>query len=129
MQFNSKYTYEVRFGSPVHVWSTVTEKGGMHLHISDHGAEHAKKYGEQYSGGIEMHWRSPPDYMQGQPPSHDDCDLLHTPCWHDGSSLQVTDTWIPRWRASPDDHDRMFRLLESELEEQLAEPGDDGGAA
>jgi hypothetical protein len=108
----------------MHAWSMVGAKGAVHLHITDYG----EKYGTQYSGGIETHWRSPPECMQDQPPSQDTCWLLHCPCWHDGSALQVTEFWIPRWLAmqleSPDYHNAMFALLESEMAGKFADAVD-----
>jgi len=44
---------------------------------------------EKPSGGIELHYQIPPDYMDDQAPSHQDCWLLNSPCWHDGSSLAI----------------------------------------
>ena len=117
--YRFKYTYESLHGNATHIWSAVGARGAIHLHITDYGEEHGQKYGQRYSGGIETHWRAPPEYMQDQPPSQDECWLLHCPCWHDGSSLQVSEFWIPRWLASPDDHDAMFALLESEMAGQF----------
>lgn len=107
-KYRCTYEYTVRHGWPFHVWTLVGARGGIHLHISDRGEK--DEYG-RYSGGIEIHHRSPPEYMQDQPPSHDECHVLKAPCWHDGSSLQASERWIPAWLADPHDHDRMFRLL------------------
>lgn len=110
-RFRCKYTYERRFGKPRHIWTLIGARGAIHLHITDRGEGH----GERYWGGIELHWRSPPERMRDQPPSEDTCWLLCAPCWHDGSSLQVVEFWLPRWLDSPNDHDAMFALLESEM--------------
>jgi hypothetical protein len=107
--YRCKYEYEYRFGHPQHTWSVVGACGGLHLHIMDYGAD--AKYGEQFQGGIEIHYRQPPDYMCDQAPSHDECWLLKQPCWHDGSSLQVSEYWIPLWRVDPTNHVRMFEML------------------
>ncbi|KKM06547.1 hypothetical protein LCGC14_1742930 [marine sediment metagenome] len=121
--FRFKYSYEPRFRHPMHTWSMVGAKGAVELHITDYGEEHQQEYGQRFSGGIETHWRSPPAHLQDQPPSQDTCWLLHCPCWHDGSSLQASEFWIPRWidimLASPADHDAMFALLESEMAGQF----------
>lgn len=121
-KYRSKYEYSCPFGRPRHVWSSVGAQGAMHLHISDCGEEHERKYGERYSGGIEIHYRTPPS---NRAPDHDQCWLLKGPCWHDGSSLAATEHWIPLWLASPEDHDRMFHLLEAELEERVPFAGSD----
>lgn len=110
--YRSKYEYEYRFGHPEHTWSVVCAEGGIHLHISDYGKDN--KYGERFQGGIEIHYRKPPGYMRHDAPSHDNCWLIGGPCWHDGSSLQASERWIPIWVGSENDHDRMFRLLEHE---------------
>ncbi len=123
-RYRCKYSYEHKFGHPLHLWSMVGAKGAVHLHISDLGEQFEQDHGRRYTGGIETHWRSPPDYMQDQPPSQDECWLLHCPCWHDGSSLQVIEFWIPRWLAAPNDHDAMFALLESEMARQFATESD-----
>lgn len=121
MKWRAKYEYSVQFGNPKHCWSIVGPVSGLHLHITDHGEKHAEKYGERYSGGFEIHHRVPPAYMEDQAPSYDDCWLLHCPCWRDGSSLQVSEFWIPLWQADPHDHDRMFEALISDAESRQSE--------
>lgn len=119
MKYRSKYEFSMQFGHAYHVWSVVARHIGMHLHICDYGETDEKKLGERYSGGIEIHYRQPPDYMKDEAPSNDNCWLLKAPCWHDGSSMQVTDTWIPRWRGlvgRPDEHVQMLEFLEYEVE-------------
>lgn len=123
-KYRCKYEYECRFGQPFHQWSLVAADGGLHLHITDLGIKHEEKYHERYSGGIEVHWRSPPDYMKDKPPSHDECWLLKCPCWHDGSSLQVSEFWIPKWLALKGDQDAMFELLESDMSNRFGEVDD-----
>lgn len=118
MKLRWKYELTWPFRGPVHTWSVIGPRAAMHLHIHDHGEEYGKKYGERYSGGIEMHYRSPPEYMQDQPPSHDHCHLLQCPCWHDGSILRATEYWIPMWLQSPDDHARILQAIENELIER-----------
>ncbi len=116
MNYRYKYTYERRFGSPLHIWSAVGAKGGIHLHITDHDAEHEQKYGVRYSGGVEEHRRSPPDYKRTDAPDHDECWLLKCPCWCDGSSLYATETALPFWLVEPHNHDRMFDWLKAEMD-------------
>lgn len=114
-KYRCKYNYEVVFDSPRHTWSVIGANAGLHLHITD-GKRYAQSEDMRYSGGIEIHYRYPPEYMQDQPPSQDKCWLLKCPCWHDGSSLQASEIWIPRWLMDPHDHDRMFRGLCHDLD-------------
>lgn len=117
MRHRCKYEYTNEYNAR-HLWSVVGRHGAIHLHISDMGKERSEKYcTEQFSGGIEIHYRQPPSYMRNDAPSQDRCWLLQGPCWHDGSSLQVSESWIPRWRASPHDHERMFTMLKSEYDD------------
>lgn len=117
MTYRCQYIYSRPFGWPVHVWELVGSAGGLHLHIRD-----TEGVGDcdRYIGGIEVHYRSPPDYMRDQPPSHDECHVLKAPCWHDGSSMQATDIWIPMWESVGHDNDRMFELLSAEADKRLA---------
>ncbi len=118
MKFRSKYEFTVEL-HPRH-WSVVGRHLAIHLHISDLGKLLGKEGRDRYSGGIEIHYRQPPEYMENDAPSQDRCWLLKAPCWHDGSSMQVTDKWIPHWlefRGAPDEHERMFTLLATEVEE------------
>ena len=109
MKYRSKYEFTTDFSTPNHVWTVIGRHLAIHLHISelkDHGP----------SGGIEYHYREPPEHMKDDAPSQDRCWLLKAPCWHDGSSMQVTDYWIPQWQKSPHDHARMLALLEIAME-------------
>ena len=110
-RYRCKYEYAYRFDHPMHLWSLLGARGGLHLWITDHGEEHERKCGNRYLGGIEIHYRRPPEYMRDQPPSQDECWLLCAPCWHDGSSLQAMERWIPLWLVAPHDHERMFQGL------------------
>ncbi len=119
MKFRNKYEFSMEIHNPRHVWSVIGRHLAIHLHISDLGNLLGKEACDRYSGGIEIHYRQPPDYMKDDAPSNDRCWLLKAPCWHDGSSLQVTERWIPHWlelRGAPDEHERMFALLEAEIE-------------
>lgn len=109
MKYRSKYEYSRPFGNPTHVWSVIGRHLAIHLRIVDLG-DHG------LSGGIELHFREPPEYMAEDAPSHDRCELLQGPCWHDGSSMQATERWIPFWQLAPHEHERMFRELEAEIE-------------
>jgi len=131
MKYRSKYEFSIRNGHEYHDWSVIARHIGIHLHIIDMGEDDGKEAGERYSGGIEIHYRQPPDYMKDEAPSHDNCWLLKAPCWHDGSSMQVTDKWIPRWRAlagRPDEHVQMLEFLEIEVESRTNTLADDWAA-
>jgi hypothetical protein len=117
MKYKFKYEYTNDFGTPRHTWSLVGAKGGLHLHISE--LKTAQFEDEKYSGGIEIHYRYPPEYRENDAPSHNNCWLLGCPCWHDGSSLQVSEIWIPLWKVDKHDHDRMFGLLAGDFEQKL----------
>jgi hypothetical protein len=108
-RFTCKYEYTHRFGKPNHCWTVVGRHGAKHLHISPDA-----DYGD--TGGIETHYREPPDYMADDAPSHDQCWLLKAPCWHDGSSMHATEFFIPMWKSAPHDHEGMFRLLQREYD-------------
>lgn len=115
-KFRVKYEYSNPFGSPHHVWTVIGRHGAMHFHVTDMGEAWAQKHGrdQQYSGGLEIHHRAPPDYMRDDAPSQDKCWLIGGPCWHDGTSLYASETIIPFWLCAPNDHERMFRFLEGE---------------
>ncbi len=113
MKYRSEYKYSSRF-YPEHVWTVVGRHMGIHLHITDLG----KESNPRYSGGIEYHWRVPPEHMENDAPSSDNCWLLKCPCWHDGSSMHVTDYWIPMWLEAPDKHERMFEMLQGTMEDR-----------
>lgn len=115
MKFICKYEYTHQFSSANHTWSVAGARMGVHLHISEMVDGYKPEYGPRFSGGIEIHYRAPPDYMKDDAPSGNPCWLIHGPCWHDGSSMQATEFWIPFWQENPFDHERMFRALEKEL--------------
>ena len=82
MQYRCEYTYAKPYGRyPVHTWTLVTGAGGMHLHIHDGGDEH--KTADRYSGGFELHFRSPPPHKASHCPDDNSCWLLKCPCWHE----------------------------------------------
>ena len=118
------YKYQNRFGNKYeHIWHVVGQHGGMHLHIDSYEFEGKV----EFTGGLETHWRKPPEYMENTAPHHDNCWLLKCPCWHDGTSLYVQETIIPRWihRLESDegfttkDHERMFEFLGHEMDERF----------
>jgi hypothetical protein len=120
LNYQCRYVYSVPFNSPYHGWELIGRWGGVNLRIVDHGEDHEKKYGERYSGGLEYHWRQPPRHMDNQPPSHSPCWLLHCPCWHDGTSLYVSESLIPYWSEGATSHDDMFRRLARLADDNLS---------
>jgi len=92
-----EYKLFLRFGAWEHQWSVKDDEFGIHLHITDYReSDNATMKKLEPSGGLEIHYRTPPEGMKGQAPSQDDCWLLRTPCWHDGSSLSAAeffDVW------------------------------------
>lgn len=109
-----KYEYCNSFGYPSHRWIAIGPDFALDFHVCDHDS--IADALERYIGGIEVHYRSPPVYMNDSAPSHDYCEILKCPCWHDWSSLQASDVWIPRWLSDPYNHDRMFEFLKEEME-------------
>ena len=96
-----KYRYEKTLfcGYWSHTWILVGEHGGMHLNIRGYKSDKSI----EYSAGLETHYRKPPEYMKGKPPSHDECFILKTPCWHDGTSLYASEKYVPLFRNKVDD--------------------------
>jgi len=102
---------------PRHIWSVAGERGGIHVSI---WATDIRPSG--YIGGIEIHWRNRPDWMDRSEPDHEHCWLLNGPCWHDGSSLQATEYWIPLWlsvRGQEHEHQTMFDYLWGEYAQRF----------
>lgn len=69
-------------------------------------------FGRRHYGGVEWHFREQPSW--GKPdPDHEDCWLLKGPCWHDGSSLLASETYIPMYEAceSYDDYAPLWGML------------------
>ena len=118
-KYEFEYRYTRQFGEPFHQWSIVGALAGLHVWIKDRGEEFEEQFGSRYSGGIEVHYRTPPSYMSDDAPTYKSCWLLGCPCWHDGSSLQTTEYWIPAWLADPHNHDRMFDLLQADFESRF----------
>ena len=84
--------YEMRFNpwGGYHAWYLVGPHGAVHVHISE------PRDGASYdpSGGIEVHWNTYcPSFNRA--PDHLECQVTKRPCWHDGSSMFVSDNIIP----------------------------------
>lgn len=109
-EFKCEYTYSKPYGSEKHCWVCIGRHGAMHFHA----------YGpflhldSEWSGGLETHYREPPDYMTNDAPTHDHCHILKTPCWHDGTSSYAREQLIPDWLADRHNHDAVFDMLKRE---------------
>ena len=114
-KLSGKYRCEMvvfeRFGDWGVMYKAIGAKGAVHLHISRYSSSES---GLMYSGGLEYHYRSPPDYMKDKPPSHDECQILKCPCWHDGTSLYASEVYQPMFLRN--DHEGIFRQLERDAE-------------
>jgi hypothetical protein len=111
-RYRYQYRLHWRFSKWEHSFELVGSRGGGHLHLSENTPEFCQTYGTtRYSGGIEAHYRTAPDYMADTPPSHDECWLIKANCWHDGSSLQVTEEFGPMFERRPTDYAGMFDAL------------------
>lgn len=119
LEYRHRYTFRVELARPTHEWVCIGPHAGIHVHISDSPCTDAGN--PKHYGGIEIHYRSPPDYMADSPPSHDCCPYIKCPCWHDGSSLQCTEKWIPFWVRDPNNHERMFAAIEAEMISRFCE--------
>ena len=113
-----EHRFSFRFGNPHYIYSLVGAEGAVHFHVTDYGEEFRKRHGDRYSGGLETHYRSPPDYMRGDAPSQQRCWLLGCPCWHDGTSLYASETLIPRWEMDKS-HEAMQAMLVREYAERF----------
>lgn len=110
MRFRKKHQMTDRFGSGYrYSWSVECAHGAIEFWYSEFKALNKEI---QKSGGIEVHYRQPPDYMKDDCPSHHDCPLIGDCCWHDGSSLQADD-----WYDMAGDHEAIFARLEQRAKE------------
>ncbi len=116
-KYRNKYEFTVRGEYKNHVYTCIGARGAIHFHVTDYGE--LFQFGPRYSGGLEVHYRQPPDYMRDDAPSQDKCWLIGCPCWHDGTSLYASEFLIPYWQANPQDHDRMFCCLEKEYRDRF----------
>ena len=93
---------------PMHTWWIKGPHGGVHI-----WARLSKLDGwpTEWIGGVECHWAECPENGTGwhkpDAPSHGDCWLLGSPCWHDGSSLYFSEhiaPWLPYPEGSDPHH-------------------------
>ena len=93
VEFRCWYKFEpMAWGSLAHTWVVIGRHGAAHLRLNDRRPDAADIYDyDKVSGGMEAHYRAPPEYRANDCPDHDRCWLLEGPCWHDGSSRQVSE--------------------------------------
>lgn len=116
-QFRTKYEYTRPHSAARHDWFVIGARGAVHLWITESPPGDLR---HTYSAGLEMHYRSPPNYMADMAPSQDQCWVLKCPCWHDGSSLYAVERYLPIWKADPHNHDKMFQILQQEYDAQFS---------
>jgi hypothetical protein len=104
-----KYTWSKPFTNVRHEWSLIGRHAGISFHVSP-----SAEYGD--SAGLEIHYFSPPEYMDSQPPSHTECAYTGGRCWHDGTSLYAMEILWPMIQPmlKAGDHEVIFRVLEGE---------------
>lgn len=112
--YRYQYRLSLRYGSWAHSYELVGRHGALHLHINDMGEKHA----DRYSAGLEIHYRSPPEYMDDKPPTHDECWLMKCPCWHDGTTLYAETHFLPMFDGV--NHERLFLALATEADERFS---------
>ena len=106
------------------LYAVVGDKGAVHFWVSPYSGRGKSITGEEWYGGIETHWREQPDWAS-EKPSQEHCWLLQDQCWHDGSSLQAEEKWIPLWVRCKGDLDTMFLHLEQLYWETFEEEKDE----
>lgn len=111
MAIEFKYELVESGGCSRHIFSAVDERGGMHFWVQRSFMDCVR----EHFGGVECHYRSPPEYMSREF-GGDECWLLNAPCWHDGSSLLASEKWIPVWECDPDNHQAIFDLLAERMD-------------
>ena len=106
-KYTKKYTKTWWIGSWRHQWQVVGRFGGVHFHVTEYLEGTCKDLAP--SGGVETHWRTPPDYMADQAPHYTDCPVIGGLCWHDGTSLGA-EPFINAWQRG--DEDYIWRELQ-----------------
>lgn len=99
-------------------WELIGAKGGLHLHIS---GPHHYSGEDHWSAGLEYHGRGP-RHGDNAPPNHDECWLLHCPCWHDGTSLYAEERYLPMFHAG--EFGAIFRYLAADARRYFEETPD-----
>lgn len=107
------------------IFALVGEPGGVHFWAQRSSAIIAG-IGDEYYGGIESHKRTKPDWSDNEKPDNEDCWLLKGPCWHDGSSLQASEYYIPLWKLCRErnDYEPLWAALMTCYRRHFMEPND-----
>lgn len=117
-RFDFNYSYNPSyFGKKQHTYEVVGRDGAIHFHVTE-SKQSREGGGPEFYGGLEIHYRVAPAYMN-RPPSHHNCRLLGGPCWHDGTSLYASEVLIPRWQLDFPNHDEVFRWLTHEFDSRF----------
>ena len=114
----------LRFGSPTYQWEVVGRHGAVHLHLARSSFQNDVCEEDHWTGGVEYHWREPPPHMNDRPPSHSDCQLLNSNCWHDGSSTYAMESYLPH--ALTGRHEYIFLSLINDYERSIKPEQDSG---
>ena len=112
----------LRHGSPSYSWAVVGRHGAVHLHLTRSSFQKDVCEDDRWHGGVEYHWRNPPSYMDDRPPSHANCEILNSNCWHDGSSTYAREGYLAHVLAGR--HEYIFHSLIRDYERQI-HPGED----
>lgn len=93
------------------------EYGSLEFWIRPERAEWGGR--KEYIGGVEHHYNYCPKggWFNPNKPSHEHCDLNCSKCWHDGSSLQASETFIPLLLRCG--QDAVLDRLESQYDERM----------
>ena len=113
-RYTMKYTREWWIDCWQHRWEILGADGGAHLSIRPYKLSDGPV---EYSAGLEMHYRRPPNHMDGCAPSYARCFLLEDPCWHDGTSLYAQEHFVPMFLR--DDHDGIFSEMKRWCDDRL----------
>lgn len=114
-----RYRYQLRIhlfaGKWRYDYELIGAHGGMNLHVD---GPHRYDGSTHWSAGFEIHSRTP---MNGDmPPSHDQCWLLHCPCWHDGTSMYAQEHYLPMVLAGH--HEAVLRSMIRDADERWLAP-------
>jgi hypothetical protein len=112
-KLNMQYRFNPkRFGSREHSYEVVGQLGGVHLHITEFQRD-ADLGLPPASGGLEFHYASCPP-GEDRPPDHAPCNIIGRPCWHDGTSLYVSEVLLPFWELYKNDPETILTRVAQE---------------
>lgn len=107
-----------------HKWNFVVvgDAGAIHFWIRPVFDDDGEIEFHDLSGGIEMHSNTPPSWSEGKLPDNEKCWATGKPCWHDGSSLQAEEFWIPLLKSCcihNGDYEPLWLALQSDYQSRL----------